>query len=64
MDRKEIDDKIVDVIKKVSKLGWIRRKSGEPLMHLADVEKTIIALFDESEMERIDEWIKDMKTVT
>lgn len=51
-------EKLKMIIPKVAKLGWVQTVNSEPYMHLADVEKTIIALFDENEMQRIDEWVK------
>lgn len=62
MTSEETKRKVIDIIKKVDKLGWIQKKNGEPFMHLADVEKTIIALFDGFEMKRIDQWVKDKET--
>lgn len=44
------------IIPKVTKLGWIRTVNGEPYMHLADVEKTILALFDPHELARVSDW--------
>ena len=58
MTSKEIEDKLKSIIEKVAKLGWVQTTpEKEPYMHLADVEKTIIALFDEFEMYRIDKWV-------
>lgn len=56
----EGEEKLKMIIQKVSKLGWIQTINGEPYMHLADVEKTILALFDDFEMWRIDSWANAM----
>jgi hypothetical protein len=57
---KDIDDKLKIIIGKVAKLGWLQLSpDGEPIMHLAAVEKTIYALFDDFEMRRIDKWVED-----
>lgn len=59
MNGKGIDE-LKSIIPKVAKLGWVQTINTEPYMHLADVEKTIIALFDAFEMSRIDDWIKNI----
>jgi len=51
--------KVKDVIQKAKKLDWIAIFQGEPYMHIADVEKTIIALLDEKQMERMDKWVEE-----
>ena len=56
----EIDNKLKMIVGKVAKLGWLQLSpDGEPIMHLADVEKTIYALFDDFEMRRIDAWVEE-----
>ena len=56
-----IEEKLKDIIGKVSKLGWVQLVNEEPYMHLADVEKSIIAVFDDFEMSRINQWVEDAK---
>ena len=53
----ETNNKIKDIIGKVAKLGWVQKLNGEPYMHLADVEKSIIALFESDYMRNIDLWV-------
>lgn len=56
----EAKDKLKSIVGKVAKLGWVQLSpDGEPIMHLADVEKTILALLDESDMSRIDVWVEE-----
>lgn len=57
MTSKEIEEKLKSIISKVAKLGWVQKFNNEPYMHLADVEKTIIALFDPTYMQTIDLWV-------
>jgi len=53
-------DKLKSIMGKIIKLGWVQLSpDGEPIMHLADVEKTILALLDEFEMSRIDTWVAE-----
>ncbi len=52
------DEMLKDLIPKVAKLGWVQNINGQPMMHLADVEKTVCAMFNEFEYERITEWAK------
>ena len=60
MNKDDGTDKLKMIIPKVAKLGWVQTINTEPYMHLADVEKTIIALFDDFEMSRIDNWVKNI----
>jgi len=56
-------EKLKMIIPKVAKLGWLQKlPNGEIVMNLADVEKTIIAIFDDFEMSRIDGWCKNIPT--
>ena len=55
----EIKDKIIDIIGKAVKLGWVQTINGGSYMHVADVEKIIHALFSEDEMHRINEWVRE-----
>ena len=44
--KKETELKIIEVIKKVRELDWMQSINGEPMMHLADVEKAMIGLIE------------------
>ncbi len=54
------DKKIVDIIKKAHKLGWLQANpKGYPLMQLSEVEKCILAVLDEDYMKKINLWVKE-----
>jgi hypothetical protein len=59
MSEENIIVKVKDVIQKAKKLDWIIVFQGQPYMHIADVEKTIIALLDEKQMERMNKWVEE-----
>lgn len=59
MTSEEIEEKLRSILGKVAKLGWIGKLNDDPYMHLADVEKSIIALFDPDYMLQIDLWVKE-----
>jgi hypothetical protein len=44
------------VIAKAAKLGWVHTLNGELYMQIADVEKTILAVLDEDQMEKMTGW--------
>ena len=51
--KKAIDNLIIDAILKAKKLDWIKIINGEPHIHIADLEKTILGIFDKSYIDNL-----------
>ena len=55
-------DRLKEIIKLASKLGWIVPKDdflSYPLMQLSEVEKCMIAMYDDSELNRMRKWAEE-----
>jgi len=52
------NDKIRDIITKVSKLGWVSQMDGNRYMGMADIEKMLTAILDDTYMLRINDWVE------
>jgi len=62
MDKKEIGDRIKDIVKKAFELGWVEHNPfGYPKMQLSEVEKCIYAILDEDYMHQIDKWVEETR---
>lgn len=57
MSDKEVNEKIIDIITKVSKLGWVSKMGDNRYMGMADIEKMLTAIMDQNYMQRIDTWV-------
>ncbi len=54
-------DKMKEIIKIATKLGWINSKvkSGYPTMQLSEVEKCMLAMSSDFQFERMKKWEKE-----
>ena len=57
--------RLTEIIQLAEKLNWInpieqpnKRNYSYPLMQLSEVEKCLIAMFDDAYLERMREWVK------
>jgi hypothetical protein len=60
---KSTEDRLKDIIKMAIKLEWVISQDHSfpyPTMRLSEVEKCMIALVDDSELERMRNWTKDI----
>lgn len=60
---KSTEDRLKEIIKMAGKLEWIIPKDdflSYPTMQLSEVEKCMIALVDDSELEIMRQWTKDI----
>ena len=56
-------EKVTEVLKLADKLGWIgKRIKGQsyPPMQLSEVEKCMLAMVDDFELERMRQWVKEI----
>lgn len=54
------EDRLKEIIKIAAKLKWITpNPKGYPLMQLSEVEKCMVALYDDFELERMRDWYKE-----
>ena len=55
-----IKTRIQEVIVLASKLHWLQKNpAGYPLMQLSEVEKCMIAMVDNSQFEKMKQWVKE-----
>lgn len=54
-------DRLKEIIQIAHKLKWIYppNKTSYPLMQLSEVEKCMIAMYDDPELERMRDWVKE-----
>lgn len=57
MTDNEVNKQIIDIITKVTKLGWVSKMDDNRYMGMADIEKMLSAIMDENYMQRIDTWV-------
>jgi hypothetical protein len=55
----DINKKIIDVIGKVEKLGWVSKMDDTRYMGMADIEKLLAAILDPDYMKWIDTWVNE-----
>jgi len=53
-------ERLIEIIKIADKLKWMQENlSGYPLMQLSEVEKCMLAMEDDSELEKMRRWYDD-----
>ena len=59
----KIEDRLKEIIKIAKSLKWIERISNKdyPFMQLSEVEKCMIAMVNDFELNRMREWEKNVK---
>jgi hypothetical protein len=57
MTNNEVNKQIVDIITKVTKLGWVSKMDDNRYMGMADIKKMLSAILDPDYMHRIDTWV-------
>ncbi len=54
------EERLKEIIKIAHKLGWLESNpNGYPLMQLSEVEKCMVALYNDFELKRMREWYED-----
>jgi hypothetical protein len=56
MTEEEAKEILKSVLAKAAKLGWVHTLNGDLYMQVADVEKTILAVLDTDQMEKMTGW--------
>jgi len=59
-DKRVSGDKLREIIEIADKLNWIipPNVTGYPLMQLSEVEKCMLAMIDDKELQRLRDWAK------
>jgi len=54
-------DRLKEIVQLAYKLKWVYppNKTSYPLMQLSEVEKCMVAMYDDFELNRMREWVKD-----
>lgn len=61
MVEQESIERLKTILGMAFELGWIKKsqnKSEYPIMQLSEVEKVMLAMIDETEYQRMAEWVK------
>ena len=57
------EERLKEIIQIAHKIGWTQENpSGYPLMQLSEVEKCMIAMYDDFELGRMRKWKKEVDT--
>lgn len=53
-------ERLKEIIRMAQKLGWINpRGTSYPIMQLSEVEKCMLAMADDKELQRMREWVEE-----
>jgi len=59
---KERKERLEEIIKIAKKLGWLKdNPTGYPLMQLSEVEKCMLAMVNDFELERMRTWYEGVQ---
>lgn len=54
-------DRLKEIMRLAHRLNWVYppNKTSYPLMQLSEVEKCMLAMYDDSDLNRMREWVED-----
>ena len=55
-------ERLIEIIRLAHKLDWVHpNENSYPLMQLSEVEKCMLAMVDDSELQRMREWVNEIE---